>query len=41
LKERLEGQEDEEKDVSSCWMTLRRQEDTGCGRRKLRNKFKA
>jgi hypothetical protein len=29
LKERLEGQESEEGDVSSCWMTLRKQEDTG------------
>jgi hypothetical protein len=27
LKERLEGQEGEEGDVSSCWMTLRKQED--------------
>jgi hypothetical protein len=36
LKESLEGQEDEEGDVSSCWMNLRKQEDTGSLRRKLR-----
>jgi hypothetical protein len=30
LKERLEGREGEEGDiVSSCWMTSRKQEDTG------------
>jgi hypothetical protein len=36
LKERLEGQEGEEGDVSSRWMTWRKQEDTGSWRRKLR-----
>jgi hypothetical protein len=36
LEERLEEQEGEEGDVSSCWMTLRKQEDTGSWRRKLR-----
>jgi hypothetical protein len=36
LKERLAEQEGEEGDVSSCWMTLRKQEDTGSLRRKLR-----
>jgi hypothetical protein len=30
IEERLTGQEGEEGDVSSCWMTLRKQEDTGC-----------
>jgi hypothetical protein len=29
LKERLAGQEGEEGDVNSCWMTLKKQEDTG------------
>jgi hypothetical protein len=29
LKERLQRQEDEKGDVSSCWRTLRKQEDTG------------
>jgi hypothetical protein len=29
LKERYKGWGDEEKDVSSYWMTLRKQEDTG------------
>jgi hypothetical protein len=36
LKERIEGQEGEEGAVSSCWMTLSKQEDTGSWRRKLR-----
>jgi hypothetical protein len=30
------GQEGEEGDISSCWMNLRKQEDTGSRRRKLR-----
>jgi hypothetical protein len=29
MKERLEGQEGKQGDVSSCWMTLRKQEDAG------------
>jgi hypothetical protein len=29
LKERFRGQEGEEGDVCSCWMTLRKKEDTG------------
>jgi hypothetical protein len=33
LKERLEEQEGEEEDVSRCWMTLRKQEDTGSWRK--------
>jgi hypothetical protein len=33
LKGRLEGQEGEEGDVSSCWMTLRKKEDTGSWRK--------
>jgi hypothetical protein len=33
LKEKLEGQEGEEGDVSSCWMTGRKQEDTGSWRK--------
>jgi hypothetical protein len=33
FKERLEGQEGEEGDVSSSWMTLMKQEDTGSWRK--------
>jgi hypothetical protein len=29
LKERYKGQEEEEEDVNSKWMTLRKREDTG------------
>jgi hypothetical protein len=29
LEGRIEMREDEEEDVSSCWMTLRKREDTG------------
>jgi hypothetical protein len=29
LRERVEGLEDEEEDVSSYWMILRKQNDTG------------
>jgi hypothetical protein len=29
LKERWKGRDDEEEDVSNCWMTLRKREDTG------------
>jgi hypothetical protein len=36
LKERFWGQEGEEGDVCSYWMTLRKQEDAGSWRRKLK-----
>jgi hypothetical protein len=34
LKERYEWREDEEVDVSSYWITLRKREDTGNEKRK-------
>jgi len=32
-KEIYNGREDEEEDVSSCWVTLRKRGDTGIGKR--------
>jgi hypothetical protein len=34
LKERLKGQEDEEQNVSSYWMILRKRQDAGNRKRK-------
>jgi len=34
LKKGWKGQEEEEEDVSTCWMTLRKREDTGNSNRK-------